>query len=82
MTCSGIDKTIKKIALGFVLLFLTGFLLIYYEVRRLICATTELCYAPFFGYSRMAELDMIVAVFVIGTLFFSFALYYSSNGGE
>jgi hypothetical protein len=82
MTCDGIEGTIKKIALSFVFLFLTGFLLIYYEIRRLICATTKLCYAPFFEYSQMGELDMIVAVFIIGTIFVSIASYYSSCGGK
>ncbi|ASJ02051.1 hypothetical protein A3L09_01605 [Thermococcus profundus] len=82
MACDGIERTIKKIALSFTLLFLTGFLLIYYEIRRLICATTKLCYAPFFGYSQMGGLDTIVAIFVIGTMLISIASYYSSCGGE
>ena len=82
MACKGTDGAVKKIALGLVFLFLSGFLLIYCEIRKLICATTNLCYAPVVGYSPMGELDMIVAVFVIGTIFVSVASYYSSCGGE
>ncbi|NJF25771.1 hypothetical protein [Thermococcus sp. Bubb.Bath] len=82
MACKGTDGAIKKIALGFVFLFLTSFLIIYYEIRRLTCATTNLCYASPFELSPMKELDIVVAIFVIGTMLISIASYYSSCGGE
>ncbi|MBP1911504.1 hypothetical protein [Thermococcus stetteri] len=81
-SCEKVEALVKKLALGFVFLFLAGFLILYYEVRVLACATTELCPTLLFEYSPLNQLGMIVAVFVIGTLFFGFALYYSSNGGE
>lgn len=76
---SSCEGTVKRIAVGLILLYLTGFLILYYSIRKLICLSVD-CRGypgPVASMSPVYGLDMAVAVFVAGTLFLLVMLYLS-----
>ncbi|WP_258083481.1 hypothetical protein [Thermococcus thermotolerans] len=83
MSCERVEELIKRLALGFVTLFLSGFLVLYYSIRKLICASTDLCSpGPWPRTSDISSIDMFVMIFVVSVVFFSVLWYFSSSGTE
>ena len=83
MSCEKIEELIRRLALGFVTLFLAGFLVLYYAIRKLICASTDLCSpSPWPRTSDISSIDMLVMIFVVSVVFFSGLWYLSSNRTE
>ncbi|NJE30122.1 hypothetical protein E3E38_03535 [Thermococcus sp. 18S1] len=79
IVASSCEGTVKRIAVGLILLYLTGFLILYYAIRKLICLSADCSgySGPFASMSPVYGLDMAVAVFVVGTLFLLVMLYLS-----
>lgn len=77
MSCERVEELIRKIALGFIMLFLSGFLVIYYAIRKLACASTGLCSSAHWPEPSIGSVDMLVMIFVVSVVFFSVLWYFS-----
>jgi hypothetical protein len=77
MSCEEFRELVLKLALGFVFLFVFGFMVLYYAIRRLICMTTDMCsgFRPEIG-----GIDMLAGIFVGAVLLLSVLGYISSRG--
>ncbi|ASJ05516.1 hypothetical protein [Thermococcus barossii] len=76
------EELIRKLALGFALMFVSGFLILYYAIRKLACASTNLCSVSHWPETpAINSVDMLVVAFVVTVLFISF-VWYSSYGGK
>ncbi|ASJ11393.1 hypothetical protein [Thermococcus thioreducens] len=83
MSCERVEELIRKLALGFIMLFLSGFLVIYYAIRKLACASTGLCSSAHWPEPPgISSVDMLVMIFVVSVVFFSVLWYFSSSGTE
>lgn len=71
MSCEEVAALIRRIAVGFTMLFLSGFLILYYAIRKLACATSDLCTSASLrpGPTTIHNVDVLVSVFVISVLF-------------
>lgn len=70
MPCDEVAKLLRELTIGFVVLFLSGVLVLYYAIRKLACATSDLCSpARWFEAPGIASADMLVIIFVISALF-------------
>ncbi len=68
MSCEELERLVKRIALGFVILFVSGFLVLYYAIRRTVSSSTD-----------MYGVDILAIAFVISTFFISFLAYTSEK---
>ncbi|ASJ08175.1 hypothetical protein A3L11_02615 [Thermococcus siculi] len=76
MSCENVERLIRGLALGFAVLFVSGFLVLYYAIRKVACVE-GLCS----GYrAEIGSMDMLVVVFVTSVLFISILSYVSSRG--
>ncbi|ASJ11273.1 hypothetical protein A3L12_08185 [Thermococcus sp. P6] len=66
-----------------VLIFLLGFLILYYAIRKLACATSSLCSSAHWPEtSTIASLDTLVVFFLAAVLLISALWYLSSKEFE
>ncbi|ASJ11267.1 hypothetical protein A3L12_08155 [Thermococcus sp. P6] len=82
MSCAGVVELLRKMVLGFVILFLSGFLILYYAIRKLACATSNLCLPHGPGASAIASVDTLVVFFLVAVLLISALWYHSSKEFE
>jgi len=81
-------ETVLRVGVALVFLYLTGFLALYWAIRKLICVSVD-CTQYFYPLeSPVYGLDLFVEVFVGGTLLLTVLLYLSAHrsgdkeGGE
>ncbi|WP_297510739.1 hypothetical protein [Thermococcus sp.] len=80
MSCEELEGLVKKIALALVLLFVSGFSVLYYTIRTVACYSTDLCSRAYlYENNGIYNLDMLAIFFVISALFIAFLAYISSR---
>ena len=71
MSCERVENLIRNLFMAFTLMFISGFLILYYAIRKLACASGDL-----YG------LNMMAMSFAVSVLFFSALWYISSGSGS
>ena len=66
---SSCRETVLRVGVGLVILYLTGFLILYDAIRKLISASVE---------GSVYGLDLLVMFFVLGTLLLTALLYFNA----
>ena len=80
MSCGELEELVKRLALAFVVLFVSGFLVLYYEVRKVACSQ-GLCDSGFAHRTPLIySAYMLAIVFVFSALFIVFIAYTSTRG--
>ena len=80
MSCGELEELVKRLALAFVVLFVSGFAVLYYEIRKVACSQ-GLCdpgFAP--RIPPIYSADMLAIVFVFSAIFVAFLAYTSTRG--
>ncbi len=72
----------RKVVLGFTILFISGFLVLYYAVRAVACAQGLCVSGSSCGTPPIYGTDMLVMAFTVSVLFIAFLWYYSSRENE
>ncbi len=79
MSCGELDKLVRILFLWFTVLFVSGFLVLYYAIRKVACAQ-GLCDSSFLHQTPpIYSADMLVMVFSVSVLFFALLWYVSSR---
>ena len=82
MSCGELKELVRNIALGFTVLFVSGFLVLYYAIRKVACSQ-GLCDSSFFHRTPpIYSADMLVMIFSVSVFFLAFLWYFSSRGDE
>ncbi|WP_457752501.1 hypothetical protein [Thermococcus sp.] len=78
---SSCREIVLKVGVGLVVLYLTGFVILYDAIRKLICISVDCSqyWGPYASESPVYGLDFFVMVFVVGTLFLMGVLYSSAR---
>ncbi len=78
------EEIIKKVVMGLVFLYLVGFLLLYYAIRKLLCLSVSCGNYPGHLYfmNPLYGLDTAVTIFVLGSVLITVLLYLSSQSPE
>ncbi|MDV3103862.1 hypothetical protein [Thermococcus waiotapuensis] len=80
MSCGELGELVKRLALAFVILFVSGFLVLYYAIRMVACAH-GLCDSGFtYRNLPIYSADMLVVVFVLSLLLSSPILPRAGRG--
>jgi len=77
---SSCRETVLRVGVALVVLYLTGFLILYEAIRKLICLSVDCSqyWGPYASESPLYGLDLFAMVFVVGTLFLTAVLYYNA----
>jgi len=77
---SSCRETVLRVGVGLVILYMTGFLILYDAIRKLICLSVDCSqyWGPYASESPVYGLDFFVMVFIIGTLFLAAMLYFNA----
>ncbi len=70
MSCEELEGLVKRLALSFTFLFVSGFSVLYYAIRKAVPSSTD-----------MYSTDLIAMAFVLFVLFFSLIAYTSKTWG-
>jgi len=73
VSCEGVEDLLKRVLLFLVLLIDTGFLVVYYALRKVITSSGGPNGPDLWGA------DMVVMVFVVSTIFLAFLAYTSKD---
>ncbi len=70
-------ETVLRVGVALVILYLTGFLILYDAIRKMICISVDCSgyWGPYASESPIYGLDFLTMVFVVGTLFLTAVLY-------
>ncbi len=73
-------ETVLRIGVALVLLYITGFLILYEAVRKLAYLSVDHSqyWSPYTSKGPLHNLDFFAMIFVIGTLFLTLVLYYNA----
>ncbi|WP_167914128.1 hypothetical protein [Thermococcus sp. 21S9] len=77
---SSCRETVLRVGVALVVLYLTGFLILYDAIRKMICLSVDCSqyWGPYASESPVYGLDFFVMVFIVGTLFLTAVLYYNA----
>ncbi len=78
------EEIIKKVAMGLVFLYMVGFLILYYAIRKLLCLSVSCgSYSgPLYFMNPLYGLDTVVTIFVLGSVLITVLLYLSSQSPD
>lgn len=82
MSCEELEELVRNIVLGCTVLFVFGFLVLYYAIRKVACARGLCDSSSFLEKPPIYNADMIAMVFSVSVLFFALLGYVSSRGKE
>ncbi|WP_297519726.1 hypothetical protein [Thermococcus sp.] len=78
MSCGELEELVKRLALAFVVLFVSGFLVLYYEVRKVACSQ-GLCDSGSAHRTPLIYSAYMLAI-VFSAIFVAFIAYISTRG--
>ncbi len=76
-SCGELERLVRKVVLGFTVLFISGFLVLYYAIREVACGQGLCDSGSSYGTPPVYGADMVIMTFTVSVLFIA-VLWYSS----